>query len=427
MRAARFVSSLVLGFGFFLMPIPVGDRFTVPFDVVVQWIVGGWPRLVGLYCVALIAVGAASSRKALRETPVIATVRMLALPLAIVYLAGVGPSVLLQPAMRDLMWTTLAFSVGVIVPIGAALLVLFVEYGVLDFIGTLMRPVMRPLFRLPGRSALDSLTSWVGSYSVGLYLTRKLLEDGFYTRREAYTIVTCFSTVSIGFVAVVAQTLGLLHVFPLIFGTYFVTVYVLTVVFSRIWPVARTPDDYVGEAKPEVAEQEGLVRAAWRRALERAERGTPFAATVRRGFLDGLTLSTTVLGGILVVGTTALLLARETPLFDWLARPLVPVLDALGIPDAAMVAPATIVGIAEMYIPALLVRDASVQARFFVAVLSISQLIFFSAVGPMMIDMFRKVPIRAVELIAIFSMRTAILIPMLAAVTALVDRAGLLS
>ena len=99
------------------------------------------------------------------------------------------------------MWSTLAFSVGVIVPIGAALLSLFVEYGVLDFVGTLMRPVMRPLFRLPGRAALDSVTSWVGSYSVGLYLTRRLFEGGFYTRREAYTIVTGFSTVSIGFVA----------------------------------------------------------------------------------------------------------------------------------------------------------------------------------------------------------------------------------
>ena len=44
----------------------------------------------------------------------------------------------------------------------------------------------------------------------------------------------------------------------------------------------------------------------------------------------------------------------------------------------------------------------------------------------MMIDMFRKIPIRARELVAIFLMRTAVLIPVLAGVTKLLDRAGLL-
>lgn len=420
----RFVASLVLGFGFFLFPIPMGGRFTVPFDVVVQAIVETVPALVGVYCLLLIAAGAKASTAVYRAAPLIAGVRILAVPLALGYYFRLGPEFLLQSAVRDLMWSTLVFSVGVIVPIGAALLVFFVEYGVLDFIGTLMRPVMRPLFRLPGRAALDSLTSWVGSYSVGLYLTRKLMDDGFYTRREAYTIVTCFSTVSIGFVAVVAQTLALLHLFPVIFLIYFVNVYWMTAVFARVWPISKTPDDYVTEGRPEPEISGNPFARAWNNAMRRAESGPPFWVTLRRGFVEGIVLATTILGSILVVGTVALLLARETPLFDWLGRPLVPVLSVLGVPDAELVAPACLVGIAEMYIPALLVRETSIQARFFVAVLSISQLIFFSAVGPMMIDMFRKVPIRARELVAIFLMRTAVLVPVLAALTVLVDRAG---
>jgi nucleoside recognition membrane protein YjiH len=77
-----------------------------------------------------------------------------------------------------------------------------------------------------------------------------------------------------------------------------------------------------------------------------------------------------------------------------------------------------------MYIPALLVQEATLPSRFFIATLSISQLIFFSAVAPMMIDMFRDVPVRAPELIALFLMRTAVLIPLLAVVTALLQWAG---
>lgn len=417
----RFLVSSLLGLAFFLLPIPVGGRFTVPFDVAVQWIVGAAPSVIGVYCLAMILLGGIRAR----GFTFLNVVRWLAIPLAAAYFFRVGPAFLLDPAVSGLMWRTLAFSVGVIIPIGAALLALFVQYGFLDFVGTLMRPVMRPLFRIPGRAALDSLTSWVGSYSVGLYLTRKLLEDGYYTRREAYVIASCFSTVSIGFVAVVAQTLAILPLFPVLFVTYFFVVYLLAVLFARLWPVASTPDTYLGEGRPEMVS--GGLSGAFREALSRAAASDGMLVSLRRGFLDGLSLASTILGSILVVGTAALLVARETPVFDWLGAPLVPVLRALGLPDAHLLAPATLVGITEMYIPALLARDAALPSRFFIAALSISQLIFFSAVGPMMLDMFRKVPIRARELVAIFLMRTAVLVPLLAAVTKLFEWAGLFS
>jgi nucleoside recognition membrane protein YjiH len=327
------------------------------------------------------------------------------------------------------MWDTLVFSVGVIIPIGAVFLLLFVRYGFLEFVGVLMRPVMRPAFRLPGRSALDSLTSWVGSYSVGLYLTRQLFREGYYNRREAYTIVTCFSTVSIGFVAVVVQTLELLHLFAVIFIIYFFTVYLLTAILARTWPIARVPEDYFGEPKREpVSVERGrrLWGAAWRRAVTQAEGSAGVLRTVRDGLTDGVLLASTILGSILTVGTAALLLAQGTPIFEWLGAPIVPLLSLLGIPDAEIVGPAVLVGITEMYIPALLVTDAELTARFFVALLSITQLIFFSSLAPMVLDMFQEVPVRAWELIVLFLIRTAILVPLLAGVTALVAWAGLL-
>lgn len=410
MAKLRFWASTLLGGIFFLLPLPVGEggRFTVPFDLAVQLVVGSAPTLVGLFALVMTWVGVA--RSDFRATPVVATLRAVGGILAVVYFFGLGLA-----SASGLMWGTLAQSIAVIVPIGAAALAVFVEYGILDFVGTLMRPVMRPLFRLPGRSALDSLTSWVGSYSVGLYFTRQLLEAGYYTRREAFVITTCFSTVSIGFVAVVAGTLDLLALFPLIFGTYFVLVYGLAFVLARMWPATSIPDDYVTRSKPEepVLDQP-LLASATRRALGRAANGAPAVTTLVRGFREGLLLVATILGSVLAVGTAALLIARGTPLFDWLGRPLVPVLTALGLPDAEIVAPAVLVGISEMYIPALLARDAALEARFFVAILSVSQLVFFSSLAPMMIDMFRSVPIRAHQLVAIFFIRTALLVPVVA-------------
>ena len=89
-----------------------------------------------------------------------------------------------------------------------------------------------------------------------------------------------------------------------------------------------------------------------------------------------------------------------------------------------MLAPAVLAGVTEMYIPALLVKEAAPAGRFFIALLSISQLVFFSSVGPMMVEMFRDVPIRFRDLVAIFLLRTALLVPLLAGLTWVLDRAG---
>ncbi len=435
----RFLFSASVGVAFFLLPIPWGGRFTVPFDILVSWTTRQLPGSVAVYCLLIILLGATASiisrissvesrwLESYRTSIALLSLRLLGVPLAFMYFFRIGPSVVLQDGVATLLWNTLAFSVGVIIPVGAAFLGLFVRYGFLEFIGTLMRPIMRPLFRLPGRAALDSITSWVGSYSVGLYLTRRLTLDGFYNKREAYTIVTCFSTVSMGFVAVVASTLELLHLFPLIFAVYFVGIYLLAFVLVRVWPIKTVPEEYLATARPEADEPatpKQLIVRAWQRALQQAETAPGFVRTLREGLLDGFMLTSTILGCILVVGTIALLLARETSLFTLLGQPLIPVIELLGIPDAELVGPAILVGITEMYIPALLVQEAAMPARFFICVLSISQLIFFSSVAPMILDMFKDVPVRVRDLVVLFLLRTAILVPILAGLTAMLSWGG---
>ena len=38
---------------------------------------------------------------------------------------------------------------------------LLMDYGLLEFVGKSMNKIMRPLFKLPGRSSVDALASWV--------------------------------------------------------------------------------------------------------------------------------------------------------------------------------------------------------------------------------------------------------------------------
>ncbi|WP_049923455.1 YjiH family protein [Halopiger djelfimassiliensis] len=448
---AKFLLAFLVGFSFFLVPVPWDGQVTVPFDIVVSWLTDSFPTMAGVYALALIVAGGLLTTLAeLRDRGVIALnddiAARLALPywetsapfwffrvvgavLAPLVFLEIGPDWLLAPGTGGLVWGTLILSVAVIIPVGAIFVNLFVELGGLEFVGTMARPIMRPLFKIPGRAALDSVASWVGSYSVGLYVTRNVFDRGEYSKRDVYVICTCFATVSIGFVGVVAATVDLLELFPIIFLSYLICIAVSGVILVRIPPLSTVPDEYITEPNPETpfrGTPGDYVRFGLSEAVAKAESGNTIVGSAVRGFVDGLKLAVLILGTILSIGLAAVVIAEYTPTFEIISRPLVPIVSALGIPDAEVVAPATIIGITEMFIPALLVAEADAMARFFVAVLSISQLIFFSAVGPMMLDMFHDVPIRFRDLVALFVLRTIVLVPVIAAITHVVAAAGLL-
>lgn len=447
----KFIVAFAIGVFFFLIPVPWEGTVTVPFDIVVSAITDNFPVLAGAYAMILIIAGGILTTLAeldLRDvidmsepwngrlaldywetTPSFWVLRVVGAVLAPVMFFGLGPEWLHTEAVGGTVWGTLLLSVAVIVPIGAIFVNLFVELGGLEFVGTMARPVMRPLFHIPGRAALDSVASWVGSYSVGFYVTRNVFDRGEYNKRDVYIISTCFATVSIGFVGVVAATLELLYLFPVIFVAYLVCIAVSAAILVRIPPLSRVPEEYVSPPNPETpfrGSPADYLRFALSEAVEKAREGGTFTGAAWRGLIDGLKLAVLILGTILAVGLAALLVAEYTPTFELLAQPLVPVIDLLGIPDPELVAPATIIGITEMFIPALLVVEAAPMARFFVAVLSISQLIFFSATAPMMMDMFNDIPIRFHDLVALFVMRTIILVPLIAAMTHIIAGIGLL-
>lgn len=442
---AKFVVAFAIGGFFFLLPVPWEGEITVPFDIAVSWITSTFPDAVGVYCLAIIVAGGLlttvaelDARDAIElgydlsyfeSSIAFWLLRVLGLLLAPVMFFKLGPEWLHTSATGGFMWGTLIYSVGVIIPVGAVFITIFVELGGLEFVGTLARPLMKPLFGLPGRAALDSLASWVGSYSVGLYVTRNVFERGGYNKRDVFTIATCFSTVSIGFVGVVAATVGMLDVFPLIFLAYFVCVMICGVILTRIPPISTISETYIAEPDPEVpfvGSGGDYLKFAVSEAVGKAAEGETMVGAAKRGFVDGLKLTSLILGTILTVGLAAVLLSAYTPTFDILGAPLVPVMAALGLPDPGIAAPATIVGITEMYVPVLIAQNAAPMTKFYVAVLSVSQLIFFSSVGPMIMDMFSDVPIRFRDLVLLFVMRTIILVPVVAAMTHLVAAMGLI-
>lgn len=111
----------------------------------------------------------------------------------------------------------------------------------------------------------------------------------------------------------------------------------------------------------------------------------------------------------------ALLISTYTPFFTWIGKPMIPFLNLLGLPNADIIAPATLLGIAEIALPAISIAGQNIahMSIFFILVLSTVQIIFFteSANAMLQADMGLKFG----ELILIFIIRTVIAIPIVAA------------
>jgi nucleoside recognition membrane protein YjiH len=95
---------------------------------------------------------------------------------------------------------------------------------------------------------------------------------------------------------------------------------------------------------------------------------------------------------------------------ELVTTPIVPLLEVFGLPETAKAAPALIAGFLDMFLPALIgtTIDAEIT-RFVVGVLSVTQLIYMSEIGILMIKC--EIPLRFWHLLTVFVLRTIIGLP----------------
>jgi nucleoside recognition membrane protein YjiH len=261
------------------------------------------------------------------------------------------------------------------------------------------------VWHTPGRSAIDAVASFVGSYSLGLLITNRVYREGKYTGREAAIIATGFSTVSATFMVVVASTLDLMGSWNTYFWSTLLITFLVTAVTVRIPPLSRMADRYRPgvEPAPESSERGHRVARAWREARHTVAVAPPVVPNMLRHLKDGVLMAMAILPSILSIGLLGLVLAKYTPVFDILSYLFVPVTWALQLPEPLLAAKAVSVGIAEMFLPALLVVEAPPVVQFVIAVVAVSQIIFFSALVPCVVA--TEIPVSVSKMVVIWFQR----------------------
>lgn len=296
------------------------------------------------------------------------------------------------------------------------LLPLLLDYGLLEFFGVLLTKIMKPLFTLPGRSSLDCLSSVIGDGSIGILLTSKQYEAGFYSRREAMVIATTFSFVSITFSFVVLSHAKLTYlVFPF-FATISIAAFVAALLCPRIPPLSWIEDSYYKKRpsfESQGTESSGsLFQKGLSLALSHAKENGSLTKYIRGGVQNVLDMWFGVLPAVMCFGTVSLIIAQYTPLFKYLGIVFYPLLLVLQVPEAYEASQALVIGFSDMFLPVIISHGIESDfTRFVIACTSVSQLIFMSEVGALLLS--SKIGIKFSYLVSIFFLRTLITLPVI--------------
>lgn len=339
--------------------------------------------------------------------------RLVAMIITACVFMEMGPEVLrsedVGAGMISLSQTLIAIAV-----VFSFILPFLTDCGIMEFCGIILKPLIRPLFHVPGRASIDLIASWLASSNTSVILTSGQYEKGFYSRREAASIMTNFSLVSIPFCMVVAETLGVSECFLLLYGAVTVIGIILAFIGVRIWPLGNIPDEYNGKKtiNEDVPENTSLMNWAFSEAIDRADK-----FTLANVFHGGIKMTIGILMDLIPIviawGSIGTLLVNETELFHLMSYPMGAYMAFLGIPCAYEIAPATLVGFIDMFIPALITSpDMPFVTRFTIAVLSLVQIIYLTEVGSIIVK--SGVGLNLGKLFVIFIERTLIALPLIA-------------
>lgn len=429
---ARFILPSLFGIFLFMVPLTIDGKITIPVAFIAKQLEG---LLIGVLpmtmTLLLLIVAVLTAWMTLLKPPFMANhafmrslfevhlawlvVRVVGFLFAAMTLLEVGPSWIWSEDTGGLLLFELIPLLFSIFLFAGLFLPLLLNFGLLELFGVMLNKIMRPIFTLPGRSSIDCLASWMGDGTIGVLLTNKQYEQGYYTKREAAVIGTTFSVVSITFSIVILSYLNLEHLFVPYYFTIVLAGFVAAVICPRIPPLSRKPNTYLvpnKQVEEERTDGQSLFQLGLKKAVQRASSNNGFGRTVTDGMKNVFDMWFGVIPVVMALGTIALITAEHTPVFEIVGAPFVPLLSIMQVPEAAQAAQTMVVGFADMFLPAVIGSGIESEfTRFVIACVSVTQLIYMSEVGGLLLA--SKLPVSFLDLVIIFLERTLITLPII--------------
>ncbi len=438
MAIIKFLFYSILGIIAFLAPVTIGGESSILMGHIKSIVIDGYSESIKylIVFVSLITITGTVIGKIKKQFknpvlqelficgPINGAVRIGGSIFFLMVHFGVGPKAVLDPNTGGMMAGDLLPSLMVTFCVGVILMPLLTSFGLVEFVGVLIAPFMRKVFKVPGYAAVDAIASFLGDGTIGIVVTDQQYQKGYYTQREAVIIATSFSIVGISFAAVVADFLQFSSIFIIFYSTIAISTVVAGVIIARL-PLKKFKDEYYVPGK---VEEKDIISfsLALRKAAAVAEKAREVEIIVD-SIKKVAVLYITFIPVIMFMGTAGLIVAEYTNIFSIISMPLIPFLQLLGFSKevAGSMAPSMIVGFSDMYLPSLLIESVkSDMARFVIGTLSFAQLIFLSETG--MILVASKIGFTFWDALKFFVLRTIITFPVIYGIARILLAMGIL-
>ena len=320
-----FIPSL-LGLFLFIIPLPFGEIFNVadvsPVNIGVGFISELLKLAIGDYvptiCLVIIVGSAVLSLSAkfmnikneffkniLDVSPFWLFFRIVGAVFMVMIYTNVGPEFIISEDTGHVILGIMPSLIALFL-IAGFLLPLVLDFGLMDFFGTMISKFMRTLFLVPGRASVDTLSSWLGDATLGIMITNTQYKEGFYTKKESCIIAVCFSLVSLPFSTVIADQLGFMDKFVPFYLTVCAASLVCALILPRLYPLSKIKNETYNNVPyeaEEVSEEGGLFKQGLNNAMNRAAKAPTLNEIIVNGFKNIVDIYISLIPLVLAWGT----------------------------------------------------------------------------------------------------------------------------
>lgn len=421
--SAKFILWSAVGIILFFVKLPIKGSSQLPIDFVVsciQNIAAPYYTEILMVCSVIYVIDMVKKKLWKGSAIAKAVIAMSILGAVMIFMMHfkLGPAFMFEEDILPAAVSNMG-KAFVMVYITSFFLPLLLNFGFVDFFGIIARPVMRRLFRLPGRTAVIAIAAFLGNFSVGHIQTNELYTTGRLTTREAGIINTSLCTTSIALLLLFANGTGMIGDWGKVFLVTALAVYLVTIITVRIFPLNKIPDNYYMNTEPDPEEvvTSDILSEAFRVGTLAAEKaGNPFLAILNSGKKAFVMVACIHVSAVFTWVIPALV-NKYTPIFVMLGMAFKPLLTLLGMPNVNEIANA--IGLSFVNpISATLglgAQNIAPAAKFFAATFAAPIVIHF---GPFLTSMYStKVPVKFGHVVLLWFER-AILVTLICAIFA---------
>ncbi len=424
----KLIICTAIGFFYYLIPFKIDGQISmaVPFikgiilkyitciDLIVVWLMIIF-ALISIYCSLQKnkVIGKDYFQSLFFVSPISLLLRILGAAAAIMTYYKLGPEYVWGSNTGEIVAFFLMPSLFIVFFFALLMLPLLTDFGGMELLGGIFQPVFKPLFGLRSASSVFPFICWVGPGTPGIVMVDKEHERNHITTKESYTVIFGFAVISFPITMVYSTEIAGLDVvlFPYLVLTLILIGIAATAVMVRIPPLSKKADLFMNNGVPDDTKQaKGNFKAAIDKAIAKTEQAPGGIEILKMGVMSAFKIYVHVFPLIFLIATCVLAISEYTDILSWIALPVAPILNLIGLPEADAAAPCMIIGFADTLLPFLSASNIGSQLTVFVVCsVAIYQGYCMSEGGVILLKSTMKIKFR--ELVVFFIYKTVFAIP----------------